>query len=551
MGNGDFTLTATAIIDGQESSPSEGASVNITLDCPPTITAPETVTDCEDFTVSGTTDPATTQINLYIDGNLFTSTTDITPGGEGEPATWEIILDPTDPALGNGDFTLTATAIIDGQESSPSEGASVNITLDCPPTITAPETVTDCEDFTVSGTTDPATTQINLYIDGNLFTSTTDITPGGEGEPATWEIILDPTDPALGNGDFTLTATAIIDGQESSPSEGASVNITLDCPPTITAPETVTDCEDFTVSGTADPATTQINLYIDGNLFTSTTDITPGGEGEPATWEIILDPTDPALGNGDFTLTATAIIDGQESSPSEGASVNITLDCPPTITAPETVTDCEDFTVSGTTDPATTQINLYIDGNLFTSTTDITPGGEGEPATWEIILDPTDPALGNGDFTLTATAIIDGQESSPSEGASVNITLDCPPTITAPETVTDCEDFTVSGTTDPATTQINLYIDGNLFTSTTDITPGGEGEPATWEIILDPTDPALGNGDFTLTATAIIDGQESSPSEGASVNITLDCPPTITAPETVTDCEDFTVSGTTILLPHK
>ena len=47
----------------------------------------------------------------------------------------------------------------------------------------------------------------------------------------------------------------------------------------------------------------------------------------------------------------------------------------------------------------------------------------------------------------------------------------------------------------------------------------------------DPTDPALGNGDFTLTATAIIDGQESSPSEGASVNITLDCPPTITAPE--------------------
>ena len=466
MGNGDFTLTATAIIDGQESSPSEGASVNITLDCPPTITAPETVTDCEDFTVSGTTDPATTQINLYIDGNLFTSTTDITPGGEGEPATWEIILDPTDPALGNGDFTLTATAIIDGQESSPSEGASVNITLDCPPTITAPETVTDCEDFTVSGTTDPATTQINLYIDGNLFTSTTDITPGGEGEPATWEIILDPTDPALGNGDFTLTATAIIDGQESSPSEGASVNITLDCPPTITAPETVTDCEDFTVSGTADPATTQINLYIDGNLFTSTTDITPGGEGEPATWEIILNPTDPALGNGDFTLTATAIIDGQESSPSEGASVNITLDCPPTITAPETVTDCEDFTVSGTADPATTQINLYIDGNLFTSTTDITPGGEGEPATWEIILDPTDPALGNGDFTLTATAIIDGQESSPSEGASVNITLDCPPTITAPETVTDCEDFTVSGTTDPATTQINLYIDGNLFTST-------------------------------------------------------------------------------------
>ena len=124
------------------------------------------------------------------------------------------------------------------------------------------------------------------------------LTPGGEGEPATWEIILDPTDPALGHGNFTLTATAIIDGQESSPSEGASVNITLDCPPTITAPETVTDCEDFTVSGTAESCY-HTNKYP-GHLMEISlpvpTDITPGGEGEPATWEILLKSDRPSLG---------------------------------------------------------------------------------------------------------------------------------------------------------------------------------------------------------------------------------------------------------------
>ncbi len=191
------------------------------------------------------------------------------------------------------------------------------------------------------------------------------------------------------------------------------------------------------------------------------------------------------------------------------------MDCPPTITDfPESVTDCDDFTISGTTDPATTTVNLYEGETLIGSTTTITPG-DGD-STWSITIDPT--VLGNGEHTIVATAVIDGQESSASNEVIVNIDMDCPPTITDfPESVTDCDDFTISGTTDPATTTVNLYEGETLIGSTTTITPG-DGD-STWSITIDPT--VLGNGEHTIVATAVIDGQESSASNEVIVNIDI------------------------------
>ena len=93
MGNGEHTIVATAVIDGEESSESEAVTFTITLDCPPVITdfPQETVTECEDFTISGTTDPATTTVNLYEGETLIGSTTTITPG-DGD-STWSITIE--------------------------------------------------------------------------------------------------------------------------------------------------------------------------------------------------------------------------------------------------------------------------------------------------------------------------------------------------------------------------------------------------------------------------------------------------------------------------
>ena len=87
--------------------------------------------------------------------------------------------------------------------------------------------------------------------------------------------------------------------------------------------------------------------------------------------------------------------------------------------------------------------------------------------------------------------------------------------------------------------------------------PHTQGE-TTWSTTIDPTDPALSADPqpHTITATAIIGGDESDPSAGVSITIIFNCPPIITTPEdgdTITsNCEDLiTVSGTTIPLPRK
>ena len=274
LADGDNTLVAKAVIGGVESEESE--SVTVTLDCdvpiPEITNSPEgDVTNCEEnFDVSGTTDPDTDSINLYVKvGETLTligSTSDITP--EDGPSTWTISVNPDD--LADGDNTLVAKAVIGGVESEESE--SVTVTLDCdvpiPEITNSPEgDVTNCEEnFDVSGTTDPDTDSINLYVKvGETLTligSTSDITP--EDGPSTWTISVNPDD--LADGDNTLVAKAVIGGVESEESE--SVTVTLDCdvpiPEITNSPEgDVTNCEEnFDVSGTTDPDTDSINLYV-------------------------------------------------------------------------------------------------------------------------------------------------------------------------------------------------------------------------------------------------------------------------------------------------
>jgi subtilisin family serine protease len=322
-------------------------------------------------------------------------------------------------------------------------------------------------------------------------------------------------------GSGTDTVTDYNPGEGDNLHQTNCENVTtVVSPPVITEPtdgDIITDCvNDFTVSGTSPAGTDSIILYkLDGTTYTELTTVTPAADG---TWTTTLSPQDANLGVGTFTLVAQA----QEGSTlsTDSNLVTITIVCPPTITAPEFVTDCDDFTVSGTTDPATTQINLYVDGNLLTSTTDITPGGEGEPATWQIILDPTIPELGNGDFTFTATAVIDENESSPSNEVVVNIDLDCPPVIVDPPdgTTVACEEpLTVSGTFDSSTfNSVEIFVDGNSAGF-------AELDGDTWTFTI----PAefLGEGTHTIVAEASTGGSEPFTSESTPITVTAECPP--------------------------
>ncbi|MFZ0315436.1 MAG: hypothetical protein WAL23_00690, partial [Nitrososphaeraceae archaeon] len=235
--------------------------------------------------------------------------------------------------------------------------------------------------------------------------------------------------------------------------------------PTITQPATVTDCtQNFVVTGTAQAGST-ITLYkkvgatltqLDG---TTTTDAS-------GQWSITLNPLDPNLGDGTFTLVAKAQFGQQISVESDPKT--LTINCAltqPVINDPGTITDCTtDFTVTGTADPGTT-ITLYKKvGATLTQLDGTTTTGQN--GAWSITLDPTDPNLGQGTFTLVATASKQGKTDVTSD--EVTLIINCPPAIDAHGDDTDCTDgITITGTSEPGTESINLYADGTQITGLT------------------------------------------------------------------------------------
>jgi len=137
---------------------------------------------------------------------------------------------------------------------------------------------------------------------------------------------LDPNDPNLGEGTFTLVAKAVVNNVESAESNG--VTLTINCPlavPAINEPGTITDCQSsFDISGSSEVGTTITLFKKDGQTLTqldgtATTD-------QNGAWTITLDPNDPNLGEGTFTLVVTASKQGETDVTS--SEVTLTINCP-------------------------------------------------------------------------------------------------------------------------------------------------------------------------------------------------------------------------------
>ncbi len=100
----------------------------------------------------------------------------------------------------------------------------------------------------------------------------------------------------------------MVNGVESDPSDPPATLI-INCPlvaPAINEPGTITDCENtFDVTGTSEPGTTITLFKKDGQTTTQldgTTTTDQNGD-----WTITLDPNDPNLGEGTFTLSSYSI----------------------------------------------------------------------------------------------------------------------------------------------------------------------------------------------------------------------------------------------------
>ncbi|MDJ0839152.1 MAG: hypothetical protein QNK37_21730 [Acidobacteriota bacterium] len=404
----------------------------------------------------------------------------------GEPATvdadtWTVDL----PLTTDGEVTLTATATLDVHTAQ----AVRTITYDGTPpvlAITAGDTVTQGQTLDFSWTASD-----NLALD--WVEMRRGVTPVS-------------TDP-VGSGSFTVPydngLTTIVLTLEAADTAGNRHLITetitvipVELTVTITSPEpnSLTNADNLTLSGTITPAGTPVSV-----------------RGVPAQvtagdWTVTV----PLAGEGDISLLAEAVLESNRTTDSLTVVRDIT---PPVIdfTAPETRIQGDNFDYSWTiTDThALGPVSISLDGNVVGDTATGTlnhaiPIDSLEPVVFNIIARDE---LGN-EATLTHTVVV--------QPAAVQVT------ITNPDTglITNGDTVTVSGTVSDAAATVLL----NGFETTQD--------GVNWTIDL----PLDAEGEIPLTAEATLGSTTASATRNLIRDITAPVV-TVNAPLSVLQTE--------------
>ena len=313
---------------------------------------------------------------------------------------------PSLPIFPNVAFGQTAES-----ESQPSDSFSLTVTADCS-TPGGDETPGDDTLVGTSGDDDfnggkGDDTILGCEGDDKLFGNNNDDTlTGGPGAD----------EFECGNGEDTIT--------DYTPSEGDTIvdpenceNITTNESPTLVGPEGTVTCGegDFEVSGEFAGSGASIVVHVGTNSGPIVGTATADANG---VWSTTIDPKDTNLGDGTFTLIATA--NGIDTN-----TIQVTIDCPAaptTIDEPTdgTTIDCDQpLTLSGTFDSSTfSEVEIFVDGNSAGF-------AELNGDNWSFVV----PAelLGEGSHTFVARASTGGSEPFTSESEPVTLTAECPP----------------------------------------------------------------------------------------------------------------------------
>ncbi|WP_344040461.1 choice-of-anchor G family protein, partial [Microbacterium hatanonis] len=499
---GTYTATATQDVDGST------ASVTFSVAAAPdvVITAPA---DGDQFPVAGpldTTDvvvSGTGAVDSIVDVEL--SNGDSEPVTVGPDGTWTVTFED----LPVGSYTATATQEIDGSTDTVDFSVVEAVDVQIQQPVDGAEFVVDgpgdVTDVTVSGIGAPGAS-IEVTIPG-IGTESTDVDQDGE-----WEVVFEDLPVA------EYTATAVQDADGSTDSVTFEVVAAIDV--TILAPVDGTnifvdddgDTVDVTVSGTGQPGET-VTVTIPGQPTPAAATVLADG-----TWSV----TFPGLPVGDYTATATQS-DGSTDTTSFAIvpedDVAIATPTPGQVIVVPDTGDVADVLVSGTGQPGAIITVVLDEDETLTDEVD----GDGN---WSVLFDD----VGEGGHTAVATQDVDGSTDS------VDFSIEAADDVVIEEPA-DGDVILVDGPADTAVVEVSgIGQPGAVITLTGDDFPTQTAtvtEQGTWTSTL----PALGLGEYTVTATQDIDGSTDT------VTFTIDD----RADVTITDPDD----GDVILVPDE
>jgi flagellar hook assembly protein FlgD len=358
----------------------------------PVITAPPTGNVSGDVEI--TVASAAASVQFFLDG--FGYGPQVAVSGGTASAQWPTWSRP------DGAHSWTA-ADCDAVSCNATQSAPLALTIaNTPPTITAPtDGATVAGNVTVTAAT--AAPQVQFYLDSVAFGSPVTVTAGSAS--VQWAT------GSLADGAHSWAA-ADCDINGCNAARSTAVGVTIDNPPTITAPTngaTVTGV----VTVTATAAAPQVQFYLDSVAFGSPVTVTAGSASvQWTTW---------SLADGAHSWAAADCDIG--CSAARSTAVGVTIDnLAPTITAPtDGATVAGNVTVTAAT--AAPLVQFYLADVAFG--TPVTVSGGSASVQWPTF------GIANGSYEWTAAAC-DANGCS-AELSTVNVTLaNGAPAVTSP-----------------------------------------------------------------------------------------------------------------------
>ncbi|WP_334036445.1 BapA/Bap/LapF family large adhesin [Alteromonas macleodii] len=525
LAEGNYTVQATVVDEAGNTASDAETGVIDTISPVITLGEPGTVSDSTP-TISGTVDlpqGSTVQITVVDSaGNTQVFSALVGAGG--------VFSADVPAAMAEGNFTVSATATDEANNSTTDNEAGVVDTLVPTLTIDVADTTNDATPL-ITGTTDePAGAVVTILVtDSAGATQTLSAVVQADGSFS----ISPGTD--LAEGDFTVSATISDEaGNTATASDAGSIDTTAPSL-TLTPLEEGNDTTP-TLSGSTNLAQgSEVTLVVTdsaGNVQTLTATVDVNGN-------FTVDVPAP-LAEGAYSVEATAS-DEAGNSTTVVDNTGVIDTTAPTLSLDTLASDSDTTpTISGNTDlPAGATVTITVTDNAGVSQTfDATVQGDGS-----FSADVPSP-MAEGGYTVTAVA----QDPAGNE-------------TTATET---------NGSVDTTAPTINLDAQGTgndttpTITGSTDLSPGSSvtitvtdsaGAEQTFTAIVDSNGNfsaevpnAMADGNFDVTATAT-DAAGNSASDTTSGNINTAVPNLTLDPLGTGNDTTPTISGTTDIAP--
>ncbi len=462
-GFGD-TATVTTTTDGVGADSGPATKNFVTASITITPNAVDPVNDAETFTIQVTADPAGTTPSFALPTVSFPGATpgSVGPvtlvGVNGDVATYTVTIDSSTPGTfvidasdvvtftdGFGD-TATVTTTTDGVGADSGPATKNFVTASITITPNAVDPVNDAETFTITVTADPAGTTPSFALPTVSFPGAT---PGSVspvtfvsqvGDVATYTVTIDSSTPGTfvidasdvvtftdGFGD-TATVTTTTDGLGADSGPATKNFVTASITITPNAVDPVNDAETFTITVTADPASTTLSFALPTISFPGA----PGSVGpvtfvsqvgDVATYTVTIDSATPGTFvidasdvvtftdgfNPPDSTTVTTTTDGTapDSGPATKNFVNASITITPNAVDP--VNDAETFTITVTADPAATTPSFALPTVSFPGATPGSVGPvtfvsqAGDVATYTVTIDSVATP---GTFVIDASDVV-------------------------------------------------------------------------------------------------------------------------------------------------